>query len=420
MENMFKKAVILSVAVALITLGLFVDPSAAQVTNVTKRGSLLIYAKVNTFTSPAKVVDTVVTIGNDSASGTWVKCYWMDSTQKAWDFEFKLTGNMPAWFSAKTGEGSVEISEFGDNKTGELKCWAVDIDPVQPPIPQPPITTEIAHKFNYLYGSAVIIQSLPYVNAFEYPAWAFAFNGAGDPPITSPPALTLNGTDQYDACPAYLVYNFFAVGGYADGVTQFGDSTLSLTPCQQDLRQDFNPICTKAKFDVWNEDENKLTGAYQCVKCYFEGILEEIGFKTWADCDLTKLTPNGTCKKSGFGGLKFTKDNLHTDLGRFRVNPLAATDTFAACTSVFKKLDLDGKTVVDVCVAGATGNEYRTPFVGVLLTELTAGGQVRAAGTTGTAAGSFLSNTNLPGGAQYGLSPQIKWDAGEIQQAPVR
>jgi hypothetical protein len=402
---MFKKVVILSVAVALIMLGLFVDPSSAQVTSVSKRGSLLIYPKINTFTSSERNVDTIVTIANDAASASWVKCYWMDSTQAAWDFEFKLTANMPAWFSAKTGVGSVDVSEFGDNKTGELKCWAVDIDPPAPAV------SEVAVKFNFLYGSAIIIESLPHTAAFEYQAWAFAVNTAQAFSTAGP--LNLNGA-EYDNCPGYLVYNFFSADEESTEPLFTADgSVLSLSPCQQDLRQDKTPVCTKAKFDIWNENEAKLTGAYQCVKCWFESELDEIGALTWQGCDVTKIA-NGKCKFTGFGGNKFTVDVIHTDLGRFRVNPLATTDTFAACKGVFSKLDLDGKTLVDVCPAA---NQFRTPFVGVLVTKLDVGSDDVYAATTGTAAGSFSGGTNIGGG---GPAPLIKWDAGEIQQAPKR
>ncbi len=399
---MFKKTVVLSVAVALV-LGLmvFIDPSSAaqetRITSVSKKGSLLVWPKIETFSSPVANLNTIVTIANDGASPTWVKCYWMDKTQAAWDFEFQLTANQPAWFEARTGEGTVDVSQFGDNKTGELKCFAVDINPPAP------ATTEVLRVFNQLYGSAVIIESAPNVFAFEYQAWAFAANG---PAAVPNGPINLNGT-EYDYCPSYLVYNFFAQG--ADGA---GASTLSLSPCQQDLRQDKTPICTKAKFDIWNEDEIKFTGAYQCVKCYFEGVLTNIGTDVWIGCNLTQIT-NGKCKAMGVGGNKFLYSVLHTPMGRFRVNPLAVTDSFAACKNVFAKLDVDGKTPVDVC---SSGNQYRTPFVGVLLTE----GNGTAAGTTGTAAGAFVSTTNLTNGVQLNLPPQIKWDAADTVGAAKR
>jgi len=398
MENMFKKTVVLSVAVALIMLGLFVDPSAAQVTSVSKRGSFFVLPKINTWTnggglSVAPTIDTIVTIGNDGATGTWVKCYWMDSDQYAWDFEFFITANQPVWFSAKTGEGNaLGISEFGDNKTGELKCWAIDIDP-------PGEATEIKKKFNFLYASAVIIESAPVVAAYEYQAWAFNLYTVGQIPSGDPAGpLQLDGL-EYDKCPAYLVYNFWAADN--DGYGFGGNSTLSLSPCQQDLRQDRAPVCTKAKFDIWNENEIKFTGAYQCVKCYFEGELFDIGNKIWKWSDVAKP------KKSGVGGNKFTENVLHTDIGRFRVTPELST----ACNGVFAYNGIDslGKAaVIDRCA----GNQGKYPFVGVLVTELSSAifAPVNVdtyAATTGTGAG-------------VGAATEVKWDAAEIGAAPKR
>lgn len=397
---MFKKTVVLSVAVALIMLGLFVDPSAAQVTSVSKRGSLLIWPKIVTSTdegSGRPTTDTIVMIGNDAARAVTLKCYWMDKSQNAWDFEIELTAYQPIWFSAKDGWGSVDVSQFGDNQTGELKCWAITI----PESPEGAL--EELRQFNYLYGNAIIIESTPEPRAFEYNAWAFflhtATPGHGN--------LDLDAV-EYDACPAYLVYNFFAEGAQADGA-DFGETTLTLAPCQQDLRQDKAPVCGKAKFDIWNENEGKLTGAYQCVKCWFEGVLSDIGIDVWDKCDLTSIA-NGKCKKTGVGGNKFTYDVLHTDLGRFRVT----ADTWPACKGVFSKLGQDGKTPVDVCAD--TANQFKTPFLGVRLTSVEINAPDDAwAGTTGTGAGQFTGVTQ-----SGGFPPYIKWDRGENYQAPKR
>jgi len=112
---MFKKTVVLSVAVALILLGLYVDPSAAQsnVTSVSKRGALLVWPKIEV----SDTTDTIIMIGNDGASNVTLKCYWMDKTQAAWDFEIELTAFQPVWFSARDGYGTYDVSQFGLNPT---------------------------------------------------------------------------------------------------------------------------------------------------------------------------------------------------------------------------------------------------------------------------------------------------------------
>jgi hypothetical protein len=343
-------------------------------------------------------------IGNDGAKSQTIKCYWMDKDQVPYDFELTLTAYQPIWFSALTGWGTYDVPPFGDNATGELKCWAIDIPT------DAENQLEKLYKYDYLYGNALIMDVLT-PRAFEYNAWAFAM------PLTQPiehTNLDLDGK-EYDACPAYLVYNFFANGGSAAGVASFGASTLSLSPCQQDLRQDRIPICAKAKFDIWNENEAKLTGSYQCVKCYFEGVLTEIGTKIWQKMNGTDACNLGAkCKKTGVGGTRFGYPVLHTDLGRFRVSP----DTWPACKGVFATMSFgpDGKeAVVDRCEPAA--RQFKTPFVGVLLTEVAIFTEYDAwAGTTGTGAGAFTTTTQPPAG----FPPYISWDRGVNYSVPQR
>jgi hypothetical protein len=425
---MFRKLGVLSAVIALIVLGLSITPCLAQnnVTNVSKRGSLLIFPKVITAArgeqAPQALADTIITIGNDYPAALNVKCYWMDSDQRSWDFVFTMTAYQAVWFRASDGEGSVAVPGFGYDKQGELKCWAIkDL----PDPNNPGWTLENQISWNYLYGTATI---LIYVapNALEYNAFAFAARNVarGDPvitpPDTGPGTLVLNGSNSdkgYDACPGYLTFNFFAEDDFVEGAGGLGQgidftagaSDLALTPCKQDFRQDNGPICSKVKFDIWNENEAKLTGSYQCIKCWFEGILSEIGGDSdyWNKCDL------GTkCKKTGYSGKKFTRDYLKTDLGRFRVTP----DTFAACKGVFSKFGQDGKTPVDVC--GDAANQVKTPFIGVLLTgfqilDTTFNDTVVTVTTPATAGAWTAGGTAQP-------IPGILWDPGVGNSAASR
>jgi hypothetical protein len=355
----------------------------------------------------------------------------MDADQRAFDFVFPMTANQPVWFRASDGVGSIQVPPFPNNVTreetfyseGELKCWAIKELP-DPSNPTRTLETQIS--WNYLYGTAMLLESfVPW--ATEYTAFAFAarnvaFGGAViTPPDTGPGTLVLNGsfTDiGYDACPAYLNFNFFPEGASVDPpTTDFvaGISDLALSPCKQDFRQDNGPICTKAKFDIWNENEIKFTGAYQCIKCWFEGILSEIGSpnQVWRGCKpnpaaLESVSPNVCTKPTGVGGKRFLASSLKTEIARFRVSP----DTFAACTGVFRKLGPDGKTVVDVC--GDAFNQYKTPFLGVLFTGLTPGldGAVKQGfddiviGSMPATAGAWVA------GAPAQPIPGIMWDPG--------
>ncbi len=101
------------------------------------------------------------------------------------------------------------------------------------------------------------------------------------------------------------------------GFATFVNTDLTLVPCIQDLRQDRVPTCTKAKFDIWNENETKYTGAYQCLKCWFEGYLGDIGSYT-----------------IGYGGEKFWYKNLHTTAGRFRVEGIPSYGVQVRCSGL--------------------------------------------------------------------------------------
>jgi hypothetical protein len=357
--------------------------SVAQenVTSTSKKGSLLVFPFIHTGNGQA--FDTIVSIANDGSSPVTVKCYWMDSDQNPSDFEFSLTPYQPAWFSAKTGLGSKGVAEFGGGLSGDLKCWAIDTTTDQ----------ESVKRDNHLYGSAMLINTDENgTEAFEYDAWAFALRTDISSPNPYSGPLNLNGTTDYDACPGYLVYNFFSY--YANVPQPFGTgrSWLILSPCQQDLRQDRSPICTKAKFDVWNENETKFTGAYGCVKCWFEDVLQALDYYTWYGCDLPH------CKAMGAGGGNFFRYTLHTDLGRLRVTP----STFQACSGVFAQFDQDNATIIDVC---PKANQYQTPFVGTLITEMFVGADE---------VHQLLSSTGVGGGVWVAPKtiPQILWDAG--------
>jgi hypothetical protein len=384
---MVRRIAFFSLVIVVVLAGMIgVSPEAqSSVGSTSQKGSLLIFPDIYTGGS----WETIVMIGNDSSSSVTVKCYWMDDAQSPSDFEFQLTPNQPVWFRATTGQGSIDVAPLGQDMEGELRCWAVDIstDP------------ESLRPFNSLYGSVMQLYfDSVFPSAFEYKAWAFGLRGA--PANPSGPLVLAGTANNYDACPAYLVYNFFADGGSALDTARFGRSYLALTPCQQDLRQDRGPICTKAKFDVWNENENKFTGAYECLKCWVESQLELIGQEKWLWTDV----PGS--KVAGFGGEKFSRAVLHTDAGRFRVTP----STFPACTGVFVQYDLDGTSIVDYCAAAK--DQYLTPLLGVMITEVSLGAPPPQnpnayIGDTGSSGGAWQKPTN-PGFA----FPSILWDAG--------
>jgi hypothetical protein len=329
---MLKKA-LLFVLVAVMCVGLASAVFAADPkrTNATQKGSLLFWPKIDTSLSDdiAGIYrDTVIMLANDYFKQVWVKCYWMNSYQEIQDFMFPLTPNQPVWFRASDGLGTgyyddvsnpITVPPFfnGQGVIGELKCWAVNA----------PGSSQIS--WNHLYGNAIVFDFIDGA-AYEYNAWSFSTRGLEEGQRVGTEdeqgQLILSGnTGYYDACPKYIVANFFAAGAQiawgdfdapiAEMVVQPG-TDLTVVPCKQDLRQDRIPTCSKLKFDIWNENETKYTGAYACFKCWFEDILGEI----IVNGDVANSNPYG---KYGFE--KFNYETLHTTIGRFRTTGIKST-----------------------------------------------------------------------------------------------
>jgi len=340
-----RKTALFSLAIALVLAMVGMASAAQNVVGTNQKGSLLVWPKIEAFDS---TVDTYILIGNDNSlvpafgsvlasAFVYVKCYWMDSNQTVEDFQFPLSPFQPFYFSAMTGHGDyddIQVPPFVG--VGSLVCFAEDAgDQTQVP-------------YNHLYGSALIVYpagSDP-VTAVSYNAYSFRWEGAGAG--ANPGKLPLSGDTGYDACPAYLVENFLASDGLASGTVlgTFERPDLTLWPCKQDLRQDRQPTCTKAKFDVWNENEVKFTGAYQCFKCFYEGFLDEIGSTNMQN----GFSSDTTQKGNGFGWDKFLEHTLGTEVGRFRVSGV----TSSACTFRAPWTACNGKTV-------------NTPLLGVLM-----------------------------------------------------
>jgi hypothetical protein len=336
---MVRRSTFIALALVVALVGMVSMASAAQyVANTSQKGSLLIWPKIIV---QQNAVDTIVFMANDYFQDVWVKCYWVDWDQQIEDFMLRLTPNQPIAFSAATGAsydmwglGVVTVPPFTDgNLTGELKCWAVNDN------------GDSQLSFNHLYGNA-------WINTEDagvvYDAYAFAAKTAFGTTVGTGGTLLLNGTTQYDACPQYLVFNFVPAGTMLEL-----DPDLTLVPCKQDLRQDRSRTCTKAKFDVWNSNETKFTGAYQCMLCWWEGLLDHIGTKN----NQYGVTYNAV---TGYGGDKFTYFTLKTWAARFRAQGVAST----VCKNKFLRPDpLDPTKNVDRCSAGAVAS----PLLGLML-----------------------------------------------------
>jgi len=305
-----------------------------RVSNSTK-GSLLIYSKVDLRWNAAGdlMQDTIIELTNDLEQDVYVQMYFVNGDEPrdavyagdppqmiaegepGWnwvDLQVLLTANQPVYWSASTGlplgAAPFDIldpsngngpgrptADGGRMLRGFLYVWAVD-------------ASGITIRWNHLSGAATII-NYDAQTAWEYNAWAFQSNvdevSNGDFIGGTPGQLNLIGT-MYDRAYDVLLMDFFASGSQAlssDTVVASIDTDLTLHPVSADLRQDTRgPITTKAKFDIWNENERRFSGTERCITCWDQTLLSNYD------------APN-----------HFLIQNLQTDKGKARIDGMASS-----------------------------------------------------------------------------------------------
>ncbi|MCP4592403.1 MAG: hypothetical protein GY842_16850, partial [bacterium] len=214
-----------------------------------------------------------------------------------------LSGNQPSYWSAATGQPGPDQSvapwdlldagwlpgrpdpdseESGDRVLrGYVLAWAVN-------------STGEEIRWNHLKGDAMLINYRD-TSALEYNAYAYQATGVDHGQLTGTPGeLYMDGV-EYDQNYEQLVLDF-----YASGIEEGFDTDLTLLPLGVDLRQDGDgPVCTKAAFDVWNEEEVGPMRHDRCICC-------------WDQALLSNYDPPG--------GSIFMRDFLQTDKGVARID----------------------------------------------------------------------------------------------------
>jgi hypothetical protein len=332
------------VAVVLVALAAGVH-AAPNVTNSTQKGSLLIYPDIDV----RGTVSTLVRLANDGASAVDVKCYWMDGNKNRSDFVVTLTKGQAIWIDAKSGQGTYRVNPFPpfpsngyDNPylggatrdpylAGTLVCFAID------PVEQNQI------KWNHLSGTATVYDTVA-GTAYEYTAFGFFVQSGIDAfPVGTPGVLYLNGVD-YDSCPLYAIGQMSPEGTIVrPGIATitFERNRLAVAGCTLALNQDWVPVYTKLLFDVWNADEVKFSGGFECADSWHETLFTDIDA----------------------AAANFTRVNLGTDSTRYRVQGVKSTQC---------------------------NNSQAIGLLAVQSTTLSIDGRVARAGTSLTAAGKFL------------------------------
>ena len=248
--------------------------AAPNVTNVTQKGSLLVWPDIRIDDG----YNTLVRLQNDGSSDVDVICYWMDGNKNRVDFIIPVTKNQAVWFDARTGNGTYQVNRFpigpangienpflpgtgpAPYNKGLLACWAVDGGAMN------------QVKWNHLSGTATVYESS--VGAYEYNAYSFFVpTGLDLEPVGVAGALDLNGV-LYDSCPLYQIGQFTPAnlpsGVQPSAAPTVRGNRLAIASCTLNLNQDWAKVWTKLQFDIWNEDEIKFTGAYECSDSWHE------------------------------------------------------------------------------------------------------------------------------------------------------
>lgn len=361
-----------------------------------RKGSLLFYPHIEIKWNAQGAIrqDTFIEVSNDYPADVRVQFYFINGDSPAeavlvgeppilaerphagwnWiDVEILLTGNEPTYWSVLEGQpkglAPFTLVDPGtppgrpdpdpDNPGGRVLRgyavgWAVDAG-----------GHEIA--WNHLAGGAVVVD-YDTTAAWEYPAWAFQARGVShnQEPLSClqfnldsgrcvdtqlvPGNIDLDGF-EYDVCPGRLQFQFRAVGSAlvnpSDPVlpTVLVDTNLTLGLVDADLRQDGNgPTTTKARFDIWNQNEVRFSGTEKCLTCW-------------------DLSPLGAYTTGGIPN-HFLVGNLHTSLGRARVNGVASS----VC-------ETDGTITRDAALLGVMHKVLRFPGGTIDKSGLTIGGQ---------------------------------------------
>jgi len=287
-------------ALALSATSAFAQPTR---TNVTQKGSLLVWPEVTVRWNPggALLRDTIITLGNDLASsGVSVKLFMVNgelpqplfgpgagTIEPGWNFldnVIDLTHDEPTYWSAFTGrKGAVQVTSpfIALDGNGRPDGDAANPNAVRLRgfILGFAIQGNQLRSHNHLFGAAIIVDYVTN-DATEYKAWSFRANYAG---LAASATLFLTGAAapaNYDANPAFLLLDFFASGSAAIGPNAVGtasvlDTRLTLLPMIHDFCPPLppEPLMTDAQIDVWNEDEVKLTNQHRCIQCWDSTLL---------------------------------------------------------------------------------------------------------------------------------------------------
>ncbi|MCP3906308.1 MAG: hypothetical protein GY715_22015 [Planctomycetes bacterium] len=310
-----------------VALTMMIAPAASATADGNKKGSLLIWSKIDIQWDAAGFLtqDTFLALTNDYPGDVLVQLYFINGdppldtdpitgerAHPGWNWVdnlLPLTGDQPVYWCALTGQpaggglspftaldpgfppGRPDPETGGRMLRGFVVGWAVNSN-----------NEQIA--WDHLNGEATIVNYLDGA-AWKYRTWAYDTNDAsrGDT-VGTAGHLNLDG-DDYEESPSQLLLNFQAVGSpaYSGPRLVVADVDLTLFPIDDiDMRQEgCGPPTTKMNFDVWNMNEIKFSGQHRCVTCWDQTRFSDYG------------APN-----------HFTLEHLQTNNGKARIDGIAS------------------------------------------------------------------------------------------------
>ncbi len=327
--------------------------------SISKKGSLLYYSKIElkwNATAPfSPRQDTFLTIVNDYPEPVCVQWYFINGD----DPTAAVFAGSPPVRVERSHKGCNQVdctTELSANKTtymsaltgGPLGCQPFSIlDTGTPPgRPDPEnadqrllrgyaiafavdCTSGAEISWNHLSGHVDIVNYADR-SAWEYNTFAFqcvADPVEGNPCGGDPGTLHMDGI-EFDYAYDKLLFDFYAVGSQAFSLLPntfvMVDTDLTLYPVSVDLRTDNTdsdgPVVTRAKFDIWNQNEDAQSGVNQCISCWDQTLL----------CSYN--APNS-----------FLITNLGTDKGKARIDGIESDscDAPGACCDFNDDPDCD-------------------------------------------------------------------------------
>lgn len=298
-------------------LGIIATPRGRMDTS--RKGSLLVYSNVEVrWDAGGNVIqDTFLELTNDYPDSVAVQLYFLNgdapsAIEPGWnklDNVIYLTQDEATYWSAASGlpkgvspwsaldpgppPGRPDVDVPGTRVLrGVVYAWAVDR-----------FNGQI--RWNHLSGKAMIVNYQD-TSAAEYPVWAAQAMGVEHGArVGLGGVLRLNGLD-YEQAPDQLILDFVASGSVAfsgGGALVGVDTDLTLHPVSVDFRQETaGPVLTKARFDIWNENEVRFSNTEVCVNCWHQQLLSAYA-----------SIPN-----------HFLLGNLQTNKGKARIDGIAS------------------------------------------------------------------------------------------------